>query len=492
MQNNSTVRLFEDKLDKFVQERLYNEQDPVQDTEWNSMQERLLEFRKQANRRKTRTIVKTSVVLLFLSVGTLVLIPGKNKNTVKNLTAASSATGYNTPVTKNPAGSINHNTETSSTPDVTSGVSFSKDETGVTKRNREELIGSDIGNSENKIKYSKTPNPEFNRSRLYPVITGKDMSNIPDKIKENEITTATISDMEISDKEGFQAQHKSGTVSEITKQHDAENKEEMNTNPKEEVISTIPAKSVLEGSASGNQSHTVKQPEAKKQKKAKRERLVPEHNFSPEKQWYLEAWSGMNNSMKERKSFAAFLAPAGYTNMRLHEESALSSFQGGVQVKMRKNHLVVSSGFSYVQFGDKVAYTKNSVGAFATAANGTTNFTYLELPVTAGYEWANKRWGFSLQGGLSAGFLMNLKGQYVSINNFNTQLFNVNENKSNFKKSIYNLIFNPQLNYFVNENINVFVTPVYRRNIQPITAPGADLKQKYNAFGFSIGIRSKL
>ena len=145
-----------------------------------------------------------------------------------------------------------------------------------------------------------------------------------------------------------------------------------------------------------------------------------------------------------------------------------------------------------MQLGDRVNYDSISTGSFAISANGSTNFTYIEIPLLAGYEWANKRWGFTLQGGVSTGLLTGLSGKYVSIANYNTNLFDVNENKTTFKKQIFNLIVTPQLNYFVSSKINLFVSPSYRRNLQPITANTADLKQKYNTLGFSIGIRSKL
>jgi cellobiose-specific phosphotransferase system component IIB len=97
-----------------------------------------------------------------------------------------------------------------------------------------------------------------------------------------------------------------------------------------------------------------------------------------------------------------------------------------------------------------------------------------------------------MQAGLSTGVLMQLSGKYASIQNFNTQLYDVQANKNNFRSTVFNVIVNPQINYYFNEGSNVFVAPNYRRNLQPVTVATSDLKQKYNVFGFNIGIRTRL
>jgi hypothetical protein len=220
---------------------------------------------------------------------------------------------------------------------------------------------------------------------------------------------------------------------------------------------------------------------------------APDHYFDNEKTFYIEAFSGFNNSAKTENTFAAFLAPNGYTNMRLKQESALPSASAGVQFKVRQRHITFSSGLQYLQLGDVVQYdTSFNNSSFVINANGRTTFSYMELPFLAGYEWANKRWGFTLQGGFSTGLLTQLKGNYASIQNFNTQLFDVNQNKNTFRKAIFNVVLQPQLQYFINGKTNLFAAPTYKRNLQSITKIEADLKQRYQILGIQVGIRTRL
>lgn len=248
---------------------------------------------------------------------------------------------------------------------------------------------------------------------------------------------------------------------------------------------------------SGNGAQLAANAQALPVTKAKRTRTrkeAPEHEYISGMQgkWYVEAFSGYNNSIKQNKSFAAFLAPAGYVEKRLNQENALVSLQAGVNVRYRRNHLIFGTGLSYLELGDMVKYDASYTGPVALNANGRSKLTYIEVPVSAGYDWANKRWGFSLMGGISAGVLVGAKGQYVSLNSFNNDLFDLNANKSTFRKTQFNLLLTPSVNYFMNEHTNIFVSPLYRLNLQPVTVPGASINQKYYGMGLRVGIRTTL
>ncbi len=109
-----------------------------------------------------------------------------------------------------------------------------------------------------------------------------------------------------------------------------------------------------------------------------------------------------------------------------------------------------------------------------------------------GTETAINRWGFGIKGGLSTGILTQLSGKYVAHNSFNTNLFDVAQNKSTFKTLLVNAVITPQISYYINERSNVFIAPSMQRNLQSITKAGSELQQRYNIWGFRFGIRSRL
>jgi hypothetical protein len=44
----------------------------------------------------------------------------------------------------------------------------------------------------------------------------------------------------------------------------------------------------------------------------------------------------------------------------------------------------------------------------------------------------------------------------------------------------------------MNGNTNLFLSPLYRLNLQPVTIAGASINQKYYGMGLRIGIRTTL
>ncbi len=499
MQNKDSYKMYEDKIDKLVHDTFAS--DVTTNTigmEWNSLQQRIVQHQ-VSQKQISKKPLYILAALILISASALV---GYNYNSNKNDKNETAYAEINNIASTN-KNENNKIIENSTTPNEVLNndnyklnIDNSNTQPNIVVTNNNDVNNNNISNiltsiekineHKRKLVFSKVKNNSIeNISTLNNTINNKKYSynkaTNSNKIKDNGKEKETIDEMAQLD------------ISSITEENPSNKTIETLVNDesikKDETIAIPPSitNSIIENK---NASKTTA-PVVTKPKKKTKTREMPEHEFSAEKKWYVEAFSGLNNSIKDKNSFAAFLAPAGYLNKRLNQESNLQSIQAGVQFKIQKNHFLFGSGFNFMQLGDKVNYKNDSVTIFDNA-NGNTNFTYLELPITAGYEWANKRWGVTLQGGLSAGILMNLSGQYASINNYNTQLFDVKNNKTTFKKAIYNVVFNPQINYFISQNINVFASPIYRRNLQPITTNDADLKQKYNSFGFNFGIRTKL
>jgi uncharacterized protein (UPF0333 family) len=489
MQNNSTYRLFEDKVDKLMHDKLANQHIEVPSMEWESLQQRLIAHNAPKSK-NYKNLALLLALLLLLTGGTFYFA---TKNNTKSTTVAANGntntnnqTNSNTPTVK----------ETNTTADNHTSIVSNNGSTAtipntIPENNRTQLLRNPVNiattpsidkvytdamgtvKKEKPEKVKKHKKQVFNRSTKEPIENSTQDESVlltPEKGLGNSKTT--IENTTIENNQAAEAVL------------ETEEQKESNTVVKEaDKIITTPT-----SIPNADKAIVTKM----KAPKVKRERLMPEHDFGQERIWYVEAFSGVNNSIKHKNSFAAFLAPAGYTDKRLQQEGALSTVQAGINFKTRKNHFVLSGGISFLQLGDKINYDSANIGMLSQKINNKTSFTYLEIPLIAGYEIAHKRWGLSLQGGLSAGLLLNLAGQYASINNFNTQLFDVKDNKTTFKKSVFNVILNPQVNYYFSSKMNFFVSPIYRRNLQPITVADANLKQKYNSFGINIGIRTML
>ena len=474
MQNNNTHKLYEDKLDKFVETVMATPTNTTNGMDWQRMQQQL-----QAHHNKIRNKKLLALLLLLFTIATItaVLLPTKNNTTTTNNTIANNK--LPTTTTNNKATTIIETSKTlgNQTINTDNGNTTTLYNNTVTNKTTVQLNTIPNQTVTDKAFYQKNIKSEANIS----IVSNKKNNNNNKNQNHNSLLTNNESSTAINNENLVDNSVENDDINIYTNnlQHAIVTNNYTTTTLLTTLTIPLP-------------KYALKSSQLPKVKRVKVKAEAPEHEFTNEKHYYVETFTGFNNSRKDKNSFGSFLAPAGYNNKRLTQENALQTLQAGVQIKMRKNHLTLTSGLTYMQLGDRVNYDSISTGSFAISANGSTNFTYIEIPLLAGYEWANKRWGFTLQGGVSTGLLTGLSGKYVSIANYNTNLFDVNENKTTFKKQIFNLIVTPQLNYFVSSKINLFVSPSYRRNLQPITANTADLKQKYNTLGFSIGIRSKL
>ena len=546
MQSNGTYhRMYENEVDQLFGNKLEHYQEPGNGGNWEALEQRLDEH--DRNRRKKTGYGKWLVSLLLLTGITSGVVYFTNQKSNKNSGTTIATTEQSThsqPVNTNPLPeqnsnpqntaannpSTNENTNNNSTLNSPAGNT-----TTSTPASGEPVATSSTQNSNMPVEPAFTGTQQASPSFATAVVNnnktaGRRMNspgtivrhnNTGRKQKNTTVAAPPVESIQTEEQQQEATEETApavNTVQNETKKQPAitetpnttteQNTTAANNTPvaaNNNVAATPSQKETLAATADNNNNLALNNTGATnnnaaipvtKKTKTKKERVrreAPEHEFSSgQGQWYVEAFSGYNSSIKDNKSFAAFLAPAGYVDKRLQQENTLLSLQAGVNVKYRRNHLIFGAGLSYLELGDMVNYDASLSGPVALNANGRAKLTYLEIPLSLGYDWASKRWGFSLQGGISAGVLMGARGQYVSASAFNSGLFNLEDNKSMFRKTQLNLLVAPSVNYFLNEHTNLFVAPLYRLNLQPVTITGASLNQKYYGMGLRVGIRTSL
>lgn len=543
MQNNATYRMYENEVDQLFGSKLENYPLPDAHGDWEDIQKRL---DARDNQRKKPVMGKWLLALLLLSgITTGVIYFGSSSQ--KETTAATMAqreqpatvpahtnaeqvnnTGAadNNTVSNNNIGETQQGNGTNTPVETTVDVNEEKNNSNnninntntnpAASANNTSNINTAAGNITGGREVNRKPSPGT-RNRATPVFSNKQKTGtatVTNNTRKEKRVSAVLNDGDQNDDVTGTDTDAAKDAGNVTKQGAGKTAEPVADvtasaqQPATAVIYDLPqpkteepkpaevtttTTSILNTNAAADQNLAKNTPKTKT-KKTRTRREAPEHEYYSGMQgkWYLEAFSGYNNSIKQDKSFAAFLAPAGYVEKRLNQENALVSLQAGVNIKYRRNHFIFGTGLSYLELGDMVNYDASYSGNIALNANGRSKLTYLEIPISAGYDWASKRWGFSLQGGISAGVLLGAKGQYVSLNSFSSELFDLNSNKSTFRKTQLNLLVTPSVNYFLNGNTNVFVSPLYRLNLQPVTATGAAINQKYYGMGLRVGIRTTL
>ncbi len=486
MMNKTTHKIFEDKVDKLFHDAFANENSTTTSTEWQSLQQRLDANNKTFNWKRFGIL---SCLFFLLGSGITYLVMQQNIN-------------QNNTISK----------KIITTPSTIETNSLATNQESLNPNSKNEIIENAVTANFEKAANSNQIIENNNYTNSKNLNSKSNANNI---LQENDILQNTIYTKKINttlqlhkEKNNSQlivtdgAYSNSFSSTSFSNQY-IDNTENVNSNnlitnfSKFSIVSNISLQEISFNQLLKPNSKIIYNANipiiVKKEKREKLPKAVPEHYFENEKTYYIEAFSGMQNSIKNSNTFAAFLAPNGYNSMRLQQENTLTSAAAGIQFKVRKNHIVFGSGLQYLQLGDAVHYdTSFNRNSFVKNANGRTTFSYIEVPFMAGYENSNKHWGFTMQAGFSTGILTQLTGSYVSIQNFNTQLFNVKENKKYFKTAIFNLIVSPQVQYYLNNKTNIFVAPTYKKNLQAITKIDADLKQRYQVLGMNIGIRTSL
>jgi hypothetical protein len=479
MPNRDIHRLYEDKLDKLVHDCLSQEPMPTETPDWKGMSAML----KQIN--STKKINWFMVVPLALLLGGVFWVTSKLTTSKTNNTSIT----RQTPRDKNTLSSSEQNRTTEHGVNIPNN-NFVKQNVPLTQNNSNAAFqqNAEIRDIEINIPLNTTKKISNNNTlannqtdwNILPAITAEQIANskhytvstvfIPNENEDNSVAVPKI----VVDATAIKNNAATATTA-IVQQDD-------NTN-----IALDAEVTNFKNSNTVDKSVTI-------QKKAKKDKSQLYVVFDRmDRSIDLEVCSGLSSSTKNQKSFAAFLAPAGYNTQRLKNESALRAMAAGIHIKFNRGALNFTTGLNYTQIGDVVHYDTVSGGTTAVlGANGKTQFTYLDVPMLVGYQTAYKRWTLNLQGGMSTGILTMLKGKYASIQNFATSTFDVNENKNQFRNMLFNLVISPQISYRLTNTTNIFVSPTYKRNLQPITIAGNELNQRYNILGLDVGCRLRL
>ncbi len=214
---------------------------------------------------------------------------------------------------------------------------------------------------------------------------------------------------------------------------------------------------------------------------------------------------------------------------RFNEESDKISWNASLEIyKTLKNRLILGTGITLTNYGEKVNYSalettvrdtitnvvendyinvnlKRIQGIYSfdstqfsrfdttrtykdslylnedvSKENRPTNFMYIEIPVKIGYKiFDSKRFAINAMTGISFGFLLQNQGSYVNAEN-NLEL-------AESQKVIFNYLLSADFIYKINKNINLTISPHFKYNLNNLSSLSAT-KRKYSSFGVNGGI----
>ena len=233
-----------------------------------------------------------------------------------------------------------------------------------------------------------------------------------------------------------------------------------------------------------------------------------------------------------------------YAARRSNEENAAMTSFHGVNINLKRKHILVSAGFQYNTFSEINNYkavskqwqvsdlskwnstTKqvlvvdtfyyfgirsykstlatvndssfqeqydssfvNTANNKILDANKKTRLTYVELPITFGYEFKVNKISIAPCAGVSFGYLTKKEGAYINRNL--TGIESISSIKE-IRNYMINYCFQLQIGYAVNRRIGIFIAPQYKANAISITKKSFGVDTFYKSFGGLLGMKFEL
>lgn len=130
-------------------------------------------------------------------------------------------------------------------------------------------------------------------------------------------------------------------------------------------------------------------------------------------------------------------------------------------------------------YGDVPLETKTSV-----KKEYYNNYRLFEIPVLAGYHLRHRNFSLSAQAGVFVNVALSAKGRVLESASEDIAIEDAGIYKSNIGLNYY---FGISAGYFINDNIEAYISPFMRYMPENIAKESYGLKQSYNLYGVNIG-----
>lgn len=245
----------------------------------------------------------------------------------------------------------------------------------------------------------------------------------------------------------------------------------------------------------------------------------PEDRSDVFNNWYLESYTAPEIGFKK---VTGVEGNSMYLSKKDSAESMRGGFTFGVRIAKQLNkNFILKTGVQFSQLNELVKIRRESerktvivitdrtitdpLGNLITVSDTSTivqviyaesntknHYRNIELPITLGYEFGNKKWRAAINGGV----IMNIASWYTGkVLDTSYQLVNVQpkENdgitKHNVAFSLYGSI---SLIKPITNNCDVFAEPYFRYSLSKLQNTAYNFSQRFSAAGIALGIRYKL
>lgn len=120
--------------------------------------------------------------------------------------------------------------------------------------------------------------------------------------------------------------------------------------------------------------------------------------------------------------------------------------------------------------------------------NNLNKYTYLEIPVSLGYEFKYQRFSIIPRIGGIIGILLNAKGRSISFYDHDA-LIELDKNKLPFLKTTFSWMVGLGINYRFNDHFSLITEPFFKQNLNSIYTNRHPFSQRFSTAGLRAGLK---
>ncbi len=243
----------------------------------------------------------------------------------------------------------------------------------------------------------------------------------------------------------------------------------------------------------------------------------------------------INDTINSKWSLDLFFTPQSSTNFISANANDSNNFSDtiksiispnftysfGAHINYNIKNFFIQSGILYTQFVETLNYNYNqtysyydidTLDSYYTIAGIDTNWyyvkdsvkmektnsklyesinktTYIEIPLSLGYNIKGNFISFYLKGSIITGFLINVNGKIISQNN--NKLVDIDSNNPKFVKPNFAFAGSIGIKCKLDNSSSLIIEPCYRKSLNSIYNKSYPISKKTQSIGLTVGLRYK-
>lgn len=138
-----------------------------------------------------------------------------------------------------------------------------------------------------------------------------------------------------------------------------------------------------------------------------------------------------------------------------------------------------------------LGYDTTFIPVYNTTNEGYNRWSYIEVPLIAGYKFKTGRFSLDVGTGISCAFLINAEGNVPHLDEDN-RFNNLSDLNDEMNKYLFNYILQVGASYHLTPQWSINFSPFYKQNLNSVFNKNYPIDQKFRSIGINFGLKVDL